>query len=288
MAALLAGLGLGVCGAFVLELLSTGFNTPRQVEDILGLPVLASVRRMEKGKLVKDGEVIPIPFYQLHFPLSPLSESMRTLRSSIHMSDVDEPPKVIHVTSTKPGEGKSTIAMSLAVSAAASGLKVALIDADLRHPSTSRVFGLENQKGLVDLLLGTISSENAFKMVQKSQNLVVLPAGSKSLNPTDLLGSDRMKQLLSKLKQAFDYVVVDTPPVGPVIDPVIVGNLADKTIFVVEWASTPRELVVNTMRQLSNQKRIAGIVLNSVKRERARKYGGEYYYGQSYEKYYSE
>jgi len=213
---------------------------------------------------------------------------MRTLRSSIHMSDVDEPPKVIHVTSTKPGEGKSTIAMSLAVSAAASGMKVALIDADLRHPSTSRVFGLENQKGLVDLLLGTISSENAFKIVQKSQNLVVLPAGSKSLNPTDLLGSDRMKQLLSKLKQAFDYVVVDTPPVGPVIDPVIVGNLADKTIFVVEWASTPRELVVTTMRQLSNQKRIAGIVLNSVKRERARKYGGEYYYGQSYEKYYSE
>jgi Mrp family chromosome partitioning ATPase len=83
-------------------------------------------------------------------------------------------------------------------------------------------------------------------------------------------------------------VVVDTPPVGPVIDPVIVGNLADKTIFVVEWASTPRELVVTTMRQLSNQKRIAGIVLNSVKQTRARKYGGEYYYGQSYEKYYSE
>ncbi len=288
MAALIAGLGLGVCGALALEMLSTGFTTPRQVEELLGLPVLASVRRMQKGKLVKDGEIIPIPFYQLHYPLSPLSEAMRTLRSSIHMSDVDQPPKVIHVTSSKPSEGKSTIAMSLAVSAAVSGLKVALIDADLRHPSTSRAFNLENQKGLVDLLLGTISSEKAFSVVQRDLQLFVLPAGSKSLNPTDLLGSERMKQLLSGLKQTFDYVVVDTPPVGPVIDPVIVASLADKTIFIVEWASTPRELVVTTMRQLSNQKRIAGVVLNSVKQERAKKYGGEYYYGKSYDKYYSE
>ena len=106
MAALLVGLGLGVAGALALEMLSTGFTTPRQVEELLGLPVLASVRRMEKGKLVKDGEMIPIPFYQLHYPLSPLSEAMRTLRSSIHMSDVDQPPKVIHVTSSKPGGGQ--------------------------------------------------------------------------------------------------------------------------------------------------------------------------------------
>src|SRR5258708_14829910 len=124
---------------------------------------LASVGGMEKNKLLKDGEVTPIPFYQLHYPLSPFSEAMRTLRSSIHMSDVDEPPKVIHLTSSKPSEGKTTIAMSLAISAAASGLKVVLIDADLRHPSTSRFFNLEKEKGLVDLLLGTTSSENAFK-----------------------------------------------------------------------------------------------------------------------------
>jgi succinoglycan biosynthesis transport protein ExoP len=287
MTALLVGLGLGVCGAFALEMLSTGFTTPRQIEEMLGLPVLASVRRMEKSKLLKDGDTIPIPFYQLHYPLSPFSEAMRTLRSSIHMSDVDEPPKVIHVTSSKPGEGKSTIAMSLAVSAAASGLNVALIDADLRHPSTSRYFNLENEKGLVDLLLGATTPEKAFK-VQRDLKLTVLAAGSKSLNPTDLLGSERMKQLISRMREVFDYVVVDTPPVGPVIDPVIVGNLADKTIFIVEWASTPRELVMTNMRQLQNHKRIAGIVLNSVKQERAKKYGGEYYYGKTYEKYYSE
>jgi succinoglycan biosynthesis transport protein ExoP len=287
MMALLAGLGLGVGGALALEMLSAGFNTPREVEEALGVPVLASVRRMDKSKLSKDGKIIPIPFYQLYYPLSPFSEAMRTLRSSIHMSDVDQPPKVIHVTSSKPGEGKSTIATSLAISAAVSGLKVALIDADLRHPSASRFFNLEKEKGLVDLLLGATTYENALR-VQRDLKLTVLPAGSKSLNPTDLLGSERMKQLISRLRETFDYVVVDTPPVGPVIDPVIVGNLADKTIFIVEWASTPRDLVTTSMRQWQNQKRLAGIVLNSVKQERARKYGGEYSYGKTYEKYYSE
>ena len=288
MMALLAGLGLGVGGALAMEMLSAGFTTPRQVEEALGVPVLASVRWMDKNKLSKDGKIISLPLYQLHYPLSPFSEALRTLRSGIHMSDVDQPPKVIHVTSSKPGEGKSTIAVGLAISAAVSGLKVALIDADLRHPSTSRFFNLEKEKGLVDLLLGgATTSENAFR-VQGDLKLSVLPAGSKSLNPTDLLGSERMKQLISSLRETFDYVVVDTPPVGPVIDPVIVANLADKTIFIIEWASTPRELVTTSLRQLSNYKRIAGVVLNSVKQERARKYGGEYYYGKAYEKYYSE
>jgi succinoglycan biosynthesis transport protein ExoP len=286
MMALLAGLGLGIAGAIALEMLSPGFTTPNQVEETLGVPVLASVRRMERSKLIKDGEVIPIPFYQLHFPLSPFSEAMRALRSGIHMSDVDQPPKVIHVTSSKPSEGKSTIAASLAISAATSGLKVALIDADLRHPSVSRFFNLEKEKGLVDLLLGA-PSENLFRF-QGDLKLAVLPSGSKSLNPTDLLGSERMKQLVARLKETFDYVIFDTPPVGPVIDPLIVANLADKTIFIIEWGSTDRELVTASIRQLSNYKRIGGVVLNSVKQERAKKYGGEYYYEKAYEKYYSE
>ena len=94
--------------------------------------------------------------------------------------------------------------------------------------------------------------------------------------------------LVSHLVETFDYVVMDSPPVGPVIDPVIVAQLADKTIFVVQWASTPRELVEASLRQVSTHKRVAGIVLNSVNLDRAKKYGGEYYYGKSYEKYYSE
>jgi polysaccharide biosynthesis transport protein len=285
--ALLAGMGLGVGGAIAMELLSAGFTTPREVEEALGVPVLASVRRIDKSTLSKDGKTVPLPFYQIHRPLSAFSEAMRTLRTGIHMSDLDSPPKVIQVTSSRPGEGKTTIAMSLAISAASAGLKVIFIDADLRHPSASRFFKLENEKGLVDLLLGTTKFENVFQF-QGDLKLTVIPAGSKSLNPPDVLGSQRMKQLVSQLREACDYVVLDTPPVGPVIDPVVVANLADKVIFVVQWASTPRELVEVSVRQVSNHKRIAGVVFNWVKHARAQKYGSEYYYGKSYEKYYSE
>jgi polysaccharide biosynthesis transport protein len=287
LTALLAGLGLGVGGAIAMEMLNAGFITSRQVEDALGIPVLASVARLDKSKLLsKDGKAVPPVFYHVHYPLSPFSEAIRTLRSGIHMSDVDRPPKVIHVTSSRPGEGKTTIAISLAISAASAGLKIALVDADLRHPSASRFFKLEREKGLVDLLIGATTFEKVLRF-QNDLNLTVIPAGSKTLNPPDVLGSERMRVLISHLAETFDYVVLDTPPVGPVIDPVIVANLADKTIFVVQWASTPREVVDTSLRQVSTHKRVAGIVFNSVNQGRARKYGGEYYYGKGYEKYYS-
>ena len=144
---LVAGLGLGIGGAFAKEKLKTGFTTPREVEEALGIPVLASVGWMKKSELVKNRKSVSVPFYQMHYPLSPFSEAMRTLRSSIHMSDVDQPPKVIHVTSARPGEGKTTIAASLAISAALWGHKVVLLDADLRHPSVSRFSSLKKKRG---------------------------------------------------------------------------------------------------------------------------------------------
>jgi polysaccharide biosynthesis transport protein len=285
--ALLAGLGLGVGGAFAMEKLNAGFTSPREVEGALGIPVLASVRKVKKSQLVKDGKSFPLPMYQMHYPLSPFSEAMRTLRSSIHMSDVDQPPKVIHVTSARPGEGKTTIAMNLAISAAFAGLKVVLIDADLRRPTASQLLKLEKEKGLVDLLIGATTIDDVLRFHQDLK-LMVIPAGRKSLNPPDVLGSDRMKGLISGLKETFDYVVVDTPPIGPVVDPVIVANLADKTIFVVQWASTPREQIETSIQRVSTRKRVAGVVFNSVNQDRAKKYGGEFYHGKSYEKYYSE
>ena len=147
MTALLFGLALGIGGAFLIEMLNHGFTTPRQVEDLLKLPVLASIHQMEDDKRTKGKRTLALPHYQIEHPLSAFSEAMRTLRSGIHMLDVDRPPKLIHVTSTRPGEGKTTIAMSLAISAALSGLKVVLVDADLRHPSVSRFFKLEQGKG---------------------------------------------------------------------------------------------------------------------------------------------
>jgi succinoglycan biosynthesis transport protein ExoP len=279
--ALFLGIGFGVGGAVIMEMLNSGFTTPRQVEGLLGVPVLASIVRMNKSKLKKEGAVVPLPCYQIHYPLSPLAESIRTLRSGIHMSDVDRPPKVIQVSSADAGEGKTTIALSLAISAACSGQKAVFVDADLRHPSASRFFKLERKKGLVDLLTGAATFDEVM-IFWKDAGLMVVPAGTKSLNPPDILGSERMKSLIAQLKENFDYVVVDTPPVGPFIDSTIIARVADKTIFVVQWRSTPRELVASCIQGLSVQKRVGGIVLNFLNQSRAKKFGGEYYFGSRY------
>ena len=286
MMALVAGIGLGVGGALAMEMMNVGFTTARDVEQLLEIPVLASIDKIDKSKLKKEGTTIPVSFYQLYHPLSAFSESIRTLRSGILMSDVDQPPKIIQVTSSCPEEGKSTIAVSLAISAATAKQKVALIDADLRHPSTSKFFKLDQKKGLVDLLTGAATlGETIFQ----TDNFVIIPAGAKSLNPPDILGSERMRGLIGQLREEFDYVVIDSPPVGPVVDSVIVAGLADKTIFVIRWASTARDMVQTCIQKISVQKRIAGVVMNLVVQDRAKKYGSDVHYGgREYAKYYSE
>src|SRR5262249_44619769 len=194
-------------GALAKEMLKVGYTTPREIEEKLGIPVLGSVRKMTKKQLVKEGKSIPLPFYQLHYPLSPFSEAMRSLRNGIHMSDVDQPPKIIQITSARPSEGKTTIATSLAISAAFSSRKVVLLDPDLRHPAASQFFKLEKEKGLVDLLIGAATIDDVLRF-HKDLNLTVIPAGSKSRNPPDVLASERMKALISHLRETFDYVVL--------------------------------------------------------------------------------
>jgi len=287
---LLIGLLLGVGGAVAKEMLNAGFTTPKQVEDVLGLPLLASVSLMSSRDLTVEGKTVAIYNYPVVKPLSRYSEAIRTLRSGIQMTDVDNPPKVVQVTSTVPGEGKTTIALSLAASGATSGLKVLLIDGDLRHPSASRALNMDKDTGLVDLLLGQVNPKDVLRFYEKA-GYWALAAGNRTQNPTDLLGSERMKSLVASFRQTFDLVVIDTSPAGPVIDPVVVSQLSDKIVMVVHWASTAREMVKQAVQQLSGHRKIAGIAFNQVNDSRAQKYGKygyAYYYGaRYYKRYYS-
>jgi polysaccharide biosynthesis transport protein len=288
---LLIGLLLGVGGAILREMLSSGFTTPKQVEEFLGLPVLASVNRMEAAELVIDGKAVPIHFYPAAKPMSQYGEAFRALRTSVQMANVDQPPKVVQFTSTASGEGKTTIAMSFAASAQLSGLKVLLIDCDLRHPSASRALNQPKGPGLVELLLGQVDAAEAIKF-DRAAGYWVLASGNKTQNPTDLLASERMKAFVASFKKSFDLVVIDTPPTDPVIDPVIVSQFSDTILLVVLWASTAREMVKECVEQLSRHRKIAGVVLNQVVEHEARKYGKHaysYYRGsRDRKKYYSE
>jgi len=287
--ALVLGLLLGVGGAVAKEKLNAGFTTSQQVEDMLGLPLLTSVGSMTPGDLTVSGKVIPIPYYTAVMPLSRFSEVLRTLRSGIQMTDVDNPPKVIQLTSTLPNEGKTTLGMALAISVAASGQKVLFIDADLRHSSASRFFGMLKQPGLVDMLLG--GDPLSYVKFNEDAKLWVLAAGSKTQNPTDLLASERMHSFITRCKQSYDFVLIDTPPVGPVIDPIFVSHLVDKVVYVIRWASTARELVEQSIKRIPGNKKVAGVVFNFVDEKLAQKYGKHgyqsYYATRDYKKYYT-
>lgn len=291
--AALLGLGLGIASALMMEYIESGFMTVEQTEALLGLPVLAVVPNMTKAEYDPQGKGLPIYSFVLQKPLSRLSEAVRTVRAGVSLSDVDNPPKLILVTSSVPGEGKSTFGSCFANSAAAAGQRVLLIDADLRHPSTSKLFGLEKEAGLVEVLGGTLDVSMAIRGFRDS-TLAVLPAGSGTKNAPDLLGSLKMQQLLTAFRDTFDIVIVDTPPVTAVVDSLMVAGHVDKIVFVIEWEATPREVVLRAMNVLGdNRHRLAGIVLNKANIQQMR-YHQTYYgyyssrYDKRYDKYYQE
>jgi capsular exopolysaccharide synthesis family protein len=286
---LFIGLFVGVGGALAKEKLDAGFTTPNQVEDLLGLPLLTSVNRLSSRERRVNRTTVPIYDYPIAKPLSRYGESIRWLRSGIQMADVDQPPKIIQVTSAVPSEGKTTIALSLAASAAFAKRKVLFIDADLRHPAATRIFDLQKELGLVDLLLGEADVQDVIRFREKG-GYWVLGAGNKTQNPTDLLGSLRMKSMLEAFKEAYDLVVVDTPPLGPVADPMVIAQLCDKVILVVRWGATARALVKECVEKISGPRKIAGVAFNQVNERRARKYDGyahSYYGNRHYKKYYN-
>lgn len=284
LAALMLGLGAGVAGAMAADILNSGFTTPKQTEAALGRPVLAAVPRLKPSERRIGGKSVDPVNFLVNKPLSRFAEAIRSVRIGVQMADVDDPPKVLAVTSSIPKEGKSTISGCLAFSAAKAGLRTVLVDADLRHPSTSKQMNLADAPGLVDVLTGHVELDSALVGVG---DIVVLPAGTESQNPADLLGSARMKFFVDRLREMFDYVIIDCSPIAPVIDARVLAQLADKVIFVARWQTTTRETIGECIGRFSDDRKIAGVVLNHVNEKKTARYGPNAYdSGSAYSNYY--
>jgi capsular exopolysaccharide synthesis family protein len=229
----------------------------------------------------EDGSISPARIVY-HRPASIASEAFRVMRTAILYSAPEEPPRVILVTSSRSGEGKTVTTLNLAVVLGLSGARVLLIDADLRKPGCHWVLGVENTMGLSSHLAGLAELQDVIRPLNGIANVSFISAGPTPPNPAELLGSERMRTALAWAREHYDFVLVDSPPAIPVTDPVVLARDADGVLFVVKGHDTPRELARAARDRLAAvNARFLGVVVNNVD-FRSGEFGSYYIYSPYY------
>lgn len=254
---IMTGLVLGALLAMLSENMDVGLRSMEQVREILHLNPLGMIPTLAGEGKRSERQV-------LDHPLSSYSEALRTMQANIALSDIDSPQKTILITSSLPGEGKSTTALSLGHMMARDGQRTLLIDCDLRRPTLHKLSGANAGPGLVDLLLGRCDLSEIVQVNQES-GLEIITAGNLPSVPPNLLASQRFQQLLKHMRQQYDIVLLDSAPVLAIADTRVLSSVADKTVFVVRWASTSRKVVAAALEQLQRAGcDLAGVVLTQV------------------------
>ena len=217
----------------------------------------------------------------LNNPKSATSEAIRILRTNLQFSFIDDNFKTLMVTSSIPGEGKSFISANLSTAFSMIDFKVLLIDCDLRKGRQNKIFNLSNEVGLSNLLLDDIKHHKKYISKTEVDNLYVIPSGVVPPNPSEILGSDKFKNLLDVLKNEYDLIILDCPPLNAITDSLVLAGLTDQAIIVSAYKKTPMDLLISSKKSLeASNIKIAGVVLNNMERKR-----NSYYYNK-YNKYY--
>ena len=268
--------------ALLLDRLNNTVNSTSDVEQRLGFPALGVLQKI-KGIVGKKGFISELAFF--NDTQSTFAEAVRTVRTSVLMSALDAKHKVVVVTSSVPEEGKTTLSFNLAC-ALGQVKKVLLIDADLRRPKIAKLVGRDTRApGLADLVAGQAQISQCV-FLQEQAGIHILPAGTVPPNPLELLSSKRFEDVVAKLKEAFDIVVIDSAPLQLVSDSLVLSQYASSVIYVVKADSTPYQVAQNGLKRLRRVNApILGVVLNQLDIERAEKYYGEYSGYMSYKGY---
>jgi len=274
--------------SMLIETLKNGFLTAEEIENRLHCPVIATIRTVTNKELTHRGEVLSLPDYIAAKPTSQTGEALCAIRVGLQLYEAKGSPCVVLFASSVTGEGKSVLAHSFACSATVAGQRVALIDADLRHPSMSKALGIADECGLYEYLLGSEPIDKIAKSLRDGK-LLLMPAGKGSGSSADLLGSEKMRDLVVRLKENYDFVVIDTPPLASVIDATVLAKLVDKIVYVIEWEKVPREVVARAIDKLGvDRDKIAGAILNKANIRKMSRYLPyySYYSSRKYKKYY--
>lgn len=280
--ALLGGLALGLSLAILIEAMDTTLKTQEQVETLLQTPVLGLLP-------VIGGKAAATPEQQrerdlgvFRDPKSSAAEACRSIRTNLLFLSPEKPLKSLVITSPGPQEGKTTTAVSIAITMAQSGAKVLLIDTDLRRPRVHRAFDIRNDAGISNVIVGDRKLDDVIQATIVP-NLYVLPCGPTPPNPAELLHSERFRRVHEECLAKFEKIIYDSPPTSAVTDPAIVGNLADGVLLVTKAGRTSRDAAIAACRQLTDARaNLVGAVLNHVDLN-DRAYGA--YYSRYYKAY---
>jgi exopolysaccharide transport family protein len=278
--ALVMAIGLGLVLVFLAEQLERGMQTQEDIERMLRLPSLGMVPLVRSGRLSRNKSPQD---YALDKPASAYSQAVKSLFTSLIIAHQRKGSgNIIMLTSAVPGEGKSSLAATLARVIAIAGRRVLIIDCDLRRPNIHKVLNLPNQRGLADFLNGDVTLPDVMRTDART-GADVITAGSPTDYPEETIRNPLFDQMLFNLRPQYDMILLDAPPVLPVSDTRILAEKASQTVVVVKWRKTPRKLVQLAIRQLLDAgANIAGVTLNQVDTNKAARYGSgeaEYYMG---------
>jgi capsular exopolysaccharide synthesis family protein len=281
----LLGLFLAVAAAFFLEYLDNTLKTPDDVRDHLGVPLLGVI---PENPDAADGTPPVITTGQQ----GPFAEGYRVIRTALGYSWAEAEPRILIVTSTSPGEGKTLTAVNLALMLAYTEKKVLLVDADMRKSQAHELVKVRRTPGLSDVLVGKAKPSEVIQQNVNGTSLAFLPAGATVPSPADLLTSRTLPGLLNGLRKFYDWIVIDNPPVGAVAEPLILAPLSDGVIVVAGAEMVPRKAVLHTLERIADTgARIIGLVLNRAQVQKHSHYYAHYYghyhgryYGKSHQK----
>ena len=280
MISVFIGLAVGVMLAFLRNHLDNTFRTKEDVESYLKLPVIGMLPKIRSNPLSRGQSERLV----LSEPRSPFAEAINDIRTAILFSRIDIPPKVVLITSPMPGEGKTTLALNLAIAFARRG-RTLLVDADLRKGRLEELMDLGHHPGLTDMLSGQCSAEEAIVADREAENLFLLTAGTVPPNPLEVVSSKRFGEELARLREDYEYIVIDGTPVLPVSDSIVLARIVDVTVMTVKSDSTARDVALEALKRLhASRIKPVGIILQQVDMRKLRGYGRRY--AASYSGYY--